>query len=287
MPSLIRSVRQAAFRIRPGNWPKKSVIALHFHFTAERICREGRSATTSGGSPSAARAGRALGFRQPCADSLGIFGLDTPSRSGIGTRDSLTPRRVPKARGVGAHDQNNGYSKHMCGITGMWSMRAHTTCVERVLLMTAALEHRGPDDSGVHALPDGGPVLGHRRLSILDLSALGHQPMQSQCGRNWVVYNGEIYNFREIRQELERLHHRFLSDSDTEVILAAYAQWGLTAVSRFRGMFAFALWDGGAKRLHLCRDRLGVKPLYYARTQQLLAFASEPKALHCGPRPTM
>jgi asparagine synthase (glutamine-hydrolysing) len=163
----------------------------------------------------------------------------------------------------------------------MWSMRAHTTCVERVLLMTAALEHRGPDDSGVHALPDGGPVLGHRRLSILDLSALGHQPMQSQCGRNWVVYNGEIYNFREIRQELERLHHRFLSDSDTEVILAAYAQWGLTAVSRFRGMFAFALWDGGAKRLHLCRDRLGVKPLYYARTQQLLAFASEPKALHC------
>jgi asparagine synthase (glutamine-hydrolysing) len=163
----------------------------------------------------------------------------------------------------------------------MWSMRAHTTCVERVLLMTAALEHRGPDDSGVHALPDGGPVLGHRRLSILDLSALGHQPMQSQCGRNWVVYNGEIYNFREIRQELERLHHLFHSDSDTEVILAAYAQWGLGAVTRFRGMFAFALWDGATRRLHLCRDRLGVKPLYYARTQQLLAFASEPKALHC------
>jgi asparagine synthase (glutamine-hydrolysing) len=147
--------------------------------------------------------------------------------------------------------------------------------------MTAALEHRGPDDSGVHALPDGGPVLGHRRLSILDLSALGHQPMQSACGRYWVVYNGEIYNFREIRRELEQLQHRFRSDSDTEVILAAYAQWGLAAVSRFRGMFAFALWDGAAKRLHLCRDRFGVKPLYYTRTQQLLAFASEPKALHC------
>jgi asparagine synthase (glutamine-hydrolysing) len=146
--------------------------------------------------------------------------------------------------------------------------------------MTAALEHRGPDDSGIHALPDGGPVLGHRRLSILDLSALGHQPMQSPCGRYWVVYNGEIYNFREIRRELEQHQHSFRSDSDTEVVLAAYAQWGLAAVSRFRGMFAFALWDGAAGRLHLCRDRFGVKPLYYTRTQELLAFASEPKALH-------
>jgi asparagine synthase (glutamine-hydrolysing) len=146
--------------------------------------------------------------------------------------------------------------------------------------MTAALEHRGPDDSGVHSIPDGGPVLGHQRLSILDLSALGHQPMQSACGRLWIVYNGEVYNFREIRQELEQRQHRFNSDSDTEVILAAYAQWGLAAVSRFRGMFAFALWDGAAKRLHLCRDRFGVKPLYYARSHQLLAFASEPKALH-------
>ncbi len=147
--------------------------------------------------------------------------------------------------------------------------------------MTAALVHRGPDDSGVHALPDGAPVLGHRRLSILDLSDLGHQPMQSPCGRYWVVYNGEIYNFREIRQELEQLQHRFRSDSDTEVILAAYTQWGLAAISHFRGMFAFALWDGAARRLHLCRDRFGVKPLYYTRSPQLLAFASEPKALHC------
>jgi asparagine synthase (glutamine-hydrolysing) len=163
----------------------------------------------------------------------------------------------------------------------MWSTRAHETCVERVLTMTAALGHRGPDDSGVHAVSDGGPVLGHRRLSILDLSALGHQPMRSPCGRYWVVYNGEIYNFREIRRELEQFHHRFQSDSDTEVILAAYAQWGLAAVSHFRGMFAFALWDGASKRLHLCRDRFGVKPLYYARSQQLLALASEPKALHC------
>jgi asparagine synthase (glutamine-hydrolysing) len=168
----------------------------------------------------------------------------------------------------------------MCGITGIWSTRAHETNVERVVSMTAALEHRGPDDSGVHALPDGGPVLGHRRLSILDLSALGHQPMQSPCGRYWVVYNGEIYNFREIRRELEQLQHRFRSDSDTEVILVAYAQWGLAAVSRFRGMFAFALWDEPARRLHLCRDRFGVKPLYFTRSQHLLAFASEPKALH-------
>jgi len=163
----------------------------------------------------------------------------------------------------------------------MWSTRTHANCVERVLSMTAALEHRGPDDSGVHAISDGGPVLGHRRLSILDLSPLGHQPMQSHCGRHWIVYNGEIYNFREIRRELEQLRHRFQSDSDTEVILAAYTQWGLSAVSRFRGMFAFALWDGALNRLHLCRDRFGVKPLYYARSQQLLAFSSEPKALHC------
>ncbi|HKD53246.1 MAG TPA: hypothetical protein VKB72_03430, partial [Steroidobacteraceae bacterium] len=109
--------------------------------------------------------------------------------------------------------------------------------------MTAALEHRGPDDSGVHSVA-GGPVLGHRRLSILDLSPLGHQPMQSACGRYWITYNGEIYNFREIRRELEQRHHRFKSDSDTEVVLAAYAEWGLTAIPRFRGMFAFALWDG-------------------------------------------
>jgi asparagine synthase (glutamine-hydrolysing) len=162
----------------------------------------------------------------------------------------------------------------------MWSTRAHEPCVERVLSMTAALEHRGPDDGGIHAVAVGGPVLGHRRLSILDLSPLGHQPMQSPCGRYWITYNGEIYNFRELRLELEQLKHRFNSDSDTEVILAAYAQWGLDAVSRFRGMFAFALWDGPAKRLHLCRDRFGVKPLYYTSTQQLLAFASEPKGLH-------
>jgi asparagine synthase (glutamine-hydrolysing) len=145
--------------------------------------------------------------------------------------------------------------------------------------MTAALEHRGPDDSGVHSVV-GGPVLGHRRLSILDLSPLGHQPMQSACGRYWITYNGEIYNFREIRRDLEQRQHRFNSDSDTEVILAAYAEWGLEAVARFRGMFAFALWDEAAQRLHLCRDRFGVKPLYYTRSHQALAFASEPKALH-------
>ena len=167
----------------------------------------------------------------------------------------------------------------MCGITGMWSTRTHESCVERVRSMTAALQHRGPDDSGVHCVA-GGPVLGHRRLSILDLSPLGHQPMQSPCGRYCITYNGEIYNFREIRRELEQRQHRFNSDSDTEVILAAYAEWGLEAVARLRGMFAFALWDGSSQQLHLCRDRFGVKPLYYTGSQQLLAFASEPKALH-------
>lgn len=144
------------------------------------------------------------------------------------------------------------------------------------------MAHRGPDDRGVQLLAEAGLVLGHLRLSILDLSALGHQPMATADGESWIVYNGEVYNFREIRSELTSLGWQFRGDSDTEVILAAYRQWGLDAIGRFRGMFAFALWDARQRLLHLCRDRFGVKPLYYSIHNGALAFASESKALNCA-----
>lgn len=148
--------------------------------------------------------------------------------------------------------------------------------------MLEAMSHRGPDDRGAEVLADGELVLGHLRLSILDLSPLAHQPMGCSDRRTWIVFNGEIYNFREIRTELESLGWRFRSVSDTEVILASYRQWGLSAVERFHGMFAFALWDDARGLLHLCRDRFGVKPLYYSVRNGVLAFASESKALNCA-----
>ncbi len=146
--------------------------------------------------------------------------------------------------------------------------------------MTKTLAHRGPNDSGIVELYEGHVVLGHRRLSILDLSPLGHQPMASVDGRDWVVFNGELYNFREVRRELQQRGHTFRGGSDTEVLLAAYREWGLDSLQHFRGMFAFALWDGASRTLHLVRDRFGVKPLYYSLTNGTLAFASELKALN-------
>jgi asparagine synthase (glutamine-hydrolysing) len=144
--------------------------------------------------------------------------------------------------------------------------------------MADAISYRGPDDSGVEVV-DPRLAMGHRRLAILDLSPLGHQPMVSLSQRLWIVFNGEIYNFRELRNELIALGHRFRSESDTEVILEAYARWGIESVKRFRGMFAFALWDADKHLLHLCRDRFGVKPLYYAQCSNQLAFASEMRAI--------
>src|SRR5690348_11523894 len=169
----------------------------------------------------------------------------------------------------------------MCGIAGTYAPdRALTGAA--VDTMLDAMAHRGPDDRGTEVLADGALVLGHLRLSILDLSPLGHQPMASADRTAWIVYNGEVYNFRQIRTELVSRGWRFRSDSDTEVILAAYREWGLDAVERFRGMFAFALWDGARRQLHLCRDRFGVKPLYYSVRGGVLAFASESKALNCA-----
>lgn len=167
----------------------------------------------------------------------------------------------------------------MCGIAGLYAPERRLK-VESVQSMMETLVHRGPDDSGVQLLAGESLIFGHRRLSILDLSPRGHQPMATPDRKIWIVYNGEIYNFREIRGDLQRAGWVFGSDSDTEVILAAYGQWGLGAIERLRGMFAFALWDDARRRLHLCRDRFGVKPLYYSITNGVLAFASELRALN-------
>lgn len=168
----------------------------------------------------------------------------------------------------------------MCGIFG--AMGVQDAGSARWRAMAHAMAHRGPDDRGLKVFADSAIILGHLRLSILDLSPLGHQPMCSADGGCWIVFNGEIYNFREIRRELVERGHAFRSESDTEVMLAAYRQWGLDAVARFRGMFAFALWDAKMQVLHLCRDRFGVKPLYFARHGNSLFFASEIKGLHAA-----
>jgi len=142
--------------------------------------------------------------------------------------------------------------------------------------MTSSLRHRGPDDADIW---QGGTVaLGHRRLSIVDLSPLGRNPMAYQ-DRYWITFNGEIYNFRVLRDELERAGYRFRSQTDTEVILAAYDRWGAECLQRFVGMFAFALWDVGRGEMFLARDRIGKKPLYYAEYGGRIAVASELKAI--------
>jgi len=165
----------------------------------------------------------------------------------------------------------------MCGLTGFWqSVAAAEQLHDRVATMTRALAHRGPDDEG-HWFDDNcGIGLGHRRLSIFDVSPLGHQPMRSRSGRWTLVFNGEIYNFLELRTELERLGHAFRSRSDTEVLLAAIEQWGVEeALTRSVGMFAIAAFDSVNEKLWLGRDRLGKKPLYWGSIGGGLAFASE------------
>ena len=145
--------------------------------------------------------------------------------------------------------------------------------------MASVQAHRGPDDWGVQWFAERGSGLAHRRLSILDLSPAGHQPMVNRGGTRWITFNGEIYNFRELRAELAAHGHSFLSDTDTEVILAAYDRWGSDCVRRFNGMFAFAIYDVERHDLFVARDHLGIKPLYYALRGETLAFASEAKAL--------
>lgn len=150
----------------------------------------------------------------------------------------------------------------MCGICGFFDT-SHSTGAAQLEAMTMQLQHRGPDGSGTQLFnsPQGSLGLGHRRLSIIELSPLGKQPMAFE--HLWVSFNGEIYNHAELRLELEQLGHRFISHSDTEVLLQAYARWGEAAISRFTGMFAFALYNSQTHNLLLCRDRAGVKPLFY------------------------
>src|SRR5437762_6234332 len=158
----------------------------------------------------------------------------------------------------------------MCGIAGIVSFYHldDGACV-RALRMRDVMIHRGPDDAGLHA--DGYAVLTHRRLSIVDLST-GQQPLSNEDGTVWVTYNGEIYNHADLRRELEAHGHRYRTKSDTETIVHAYEEWGDECVHRFRGMFAFALWDARARRLLLVRDRLGIKPLYWTRAGDHLLF---------------
>ncbi len=165
----------------------------------------------------------------------------------------------------------------MCGIAGF----AATSALgpderHRAQMMRDVLVHRGPDGAGLWA--DEHAALAHRRLSIVDLAG-GHQPLSNETGAIWVTFNGEIYNHAEVRTELEAAGHQYRTRSDTETIVHAYEQWGDECVQRFRGMFAFGLWDAPRRRLLLVRDRLGVKPLYWAQIGDRVLFASEIKAI--------
>jgi asparagine synthase (glutamine-hydrolysing) len=175
----------------------------------------------------------------------------------------------------------------MCGLAGFVGLPnavSRDGMLTVIANMTEALAHRGPDSSGIWIDEDAGIALGHRRLAIVDLSADGHQPMVSADGRLVAIYNGEIFNFRDIRRDLQGLGHGFRGHSDTEVMLAAIETWGLeAALPRFAGMFALALWDRQQRTLHLVRDRLGKKPLYIALCRNTLLFASELKAFHAFP----
>jgi asparagine synthase (glutamine-hydrolysing) len=170
----------------------------------------------------------------------------------------------------------------MCGIVGVYCPNALSYHIskEYICRLRDTMEHRGPDGSGVWISDDNRIGLGHRRLSIIDLSDDASQPMCDETGRIWIVYNGEIYNHYEIRPLLEKAGHCFMTDhSDTEVIIHAYQEWGIECVRKFRGMFAFAIWDGNKRCLFLVRDRIGIKPLYYAINRGTIIFASEIKAI--------
>jgi len=174
----------------------------------------------------------------------------------------------------------------VCGICGIWDPSSSGHDVSGALPnMTSAIRHRGPDDEGAWSLPDSGVAFGHRRLSIIDLSCEGHQPMTSVDGRYTTVFNGEIYNYLEIRRELSALGFSFRGSSDTEVMLSAAVKWGVEeTLRRMSGMFALAIWDKTKSRLHLARDRIGEKPLYYGWTGGVFLFGSELKALRAHPR---
>src|SRR2546426_816191 len=205
---------------------------------------------------------------------------------------------------------HRGLSTDMCGIAGLYNTSGRPVDLHVLEAMTQVQAHRGPDGEGYALMSIGGQEkpfsvrgqlqdslasgahpyavgFGHRRLAIVDLTLGGPQPMATPDERCWVTYNGEIYNYLELRDELRAHGHRFRSGSDTEVLLAAYRQWGEDCVRRFNGMFAFALWDGDRRRLFCARDRLGEKPFYYHWNGEQFAFASEVKGLlAAGVRPS-
>ena len=177
----------------------------------------------------------------------------------------------------------------MCGITGAsWTQSAQPLSEGVLRRMTDVLSHRGPDDSGLYfgtsnSERAGGAALGFRRLSIIDLSG-GHQPMSNEDDSIWISFNGEVYNYRELKPRLEQFGHRFRPASDTECIIHAYEQWGRDCVAHLRGMFAFAIWDDRRRVLFLARDRMGQKPLVYRVSDGRLTFASELKVVAAGSR---
>ncbi len=165
----------------------------------------------------------------------------------------------------------------MCGIAGILNFKNEPVAYSQLKAMTDSIAHRGPDGEGQYV--DGSLGLGHRRLAIIDLSPAGHQPMQTRDQRYTITYNGEVYNFKELRIELEAKGYRFHSHTDTEVVLNAYAEWGDKCLSKFNGMFAFAIWDKKERKLFLARDRYGIKPLYYFLNNSCFIFGSEVKAI--------
>ncbi len=169
----------------------------------------------------------------------------------------------------------------MCGLTGVLRTDGQPVAVGTVAKMNASIAHRGPDSDGLWA--EGSVGLGHRRLSIIDLTPSAHQPMTNETGNLVIVYNGEVYNFQAMRMELEAGGHRFHSQSDTEVVVQAYQEWGSACLDRFNGMFAFAIWDKQKNQLFLARDRYGVKPLYYFWDGAKFLFGSEIKAILAHP----
>ena len=171
----------------------------------------------------------------------------------------------------------------MCGIFGIVTTKPRAELIEPVNHALKALAHRGPDDLGVEFITGErdqvNVVFAHRRLSILDLSPTGHQPMRDEATGNWITYNGEVFNFRDLRRELVARGLRFRSESDTEVLLKGFGARGSDAIADWRGMFAFGFWDDRRRVLTLIRDRLGIKPLYYYHDRETFIFASEIRAL--------
>ncbi len=163
----------------------------------------------------------------------------------------------------------------MCGICGVYNVQSGEPVSQGLVeQMTHLISHRGPDDSGVYLDADMG--LGFARLSIIDLSG-GHQPMSNETGDIWIVFNGEIWNYKTLRKELIEKGHHFRTNSDTETIVHAYEEYGVDCIARLHGMFGLAIWDSPRKRLLLARDRVGKKPLYYTRVDGDFLFASEIK----------